>query len=887
MATTLDLGNLLVHLKADATGYDRVMRSVEMGTGRLLKRLKQTAVAVASGSLYAFGKFDSEMTKSLAIMKNVTTPIRREMEDLALTMSRQGIKSAHELARSYFYLASAGLDVKQSMSALGAVEKFAVAGAFDMATATTLAMDAQSALGLRAKDAMKNLESLTQVMDVLVGANTLANASTEQFSYALTAQAGAAMKAFGVTLEDGIATLAAYADQGIKAEHAGATFSRVLRLMTRGFQNNRSAWNSFGIDIYNAHGNLRRMEDVIGDLTEAMAKMGTEERTAALMMLGFQARSQQAILPLLGAEDRIKWYREEIEKMGGIMETVANKQLKSFASSMIRLKNQVVAVGIAIGRQLAPSLRDFANVFAENQSDMEWWASNVAVYVNAAVKMFSSFAVYMSKDWTNAFKFAFKTVIVSMKALGDVIYLIIKDVFAKIKRDIGDWVKDIPKAIYDAMSSNRAEEERFYKKIQEQIQKDAEAGVNVLSKSYDARKRLGMDSGKVLDDMGFEKYSVLYEGWVDNMTALIDAQRDVGKAGTEFAESHLKTLKQINEALKESNSLYSQSPYMRGLIRKTNAWVGDPFDINTIWGAPSGPKPEVGNRFEDVDEEMETARKGVSKMIKELQLEYNLLGKINEARERAMRYAEFEDKVRSKEAGYTVKEQQELLQAYGVELDKLIAGKRGPAAWSTRLKQWESDATNVYANVADVATSAFDSISTSLADMVMKGKADFRDLTKSILADILTIFVRAQIVAPLAGALGGLFGGASSPNLATQATGVHVAHSGGIVGQSTGRSRRHLPSSIFDFAPRLHKGLNTNEFPAVLERGETVIPAGGSVPSVAPSVIINNNTGIGMKQEKGGPKWNGREWVVGIVVEDLNSQGAIARTMQGLQGNGY
>jgi len=157
--------------------------------------------------------------------------MRKEMEATALEISKNGITSAKDLATSYFYLASAGLTAEQSVAALGAVEKFAVAGAFDMAEATDLATDAQSALGLTVNDAQANLKNMVRVTDVLVGANALANASTRQFSLSLTNQAAPAMKAFNVPLEEGIAVLAAYADQGIKAEEAGNMFSRMLRLM--------------------------------------------------------------------------------------------------------------------------------------------------------------------------------------------------------------------------------------------------------------------------------------------------------------------------------------------------------------------------------------------------------------------------------------------------------------------------------------------------------------------------------------------------------------------------------------------------------------------------------------------------------------------------------
>lgn len=46
-------------------------------------------------------------------------------------------------------------------------------------------------------------------------------------------------------------------------------------------------------------------------------------------------------------------------------------------------------------------------------------------------------------------------------------------------------------------------------------------------------------------------------------------------------------------------------------------------------------------------------------------------------------------------------------------------------------------------------------------------------------------------------------------------------HKGGIVGDYA--PKRNVPISLFDYAPRLHKGLNPDEFPAILQKGEEVI----------------------------------------------------------------
>ncbi len=134
---------------------------------------------------------------------------------------------------------------------------------------------------------------------------------------------------------------------------------------------------------------------------------------------------------------------------------------------------------------------------------------------------------------------------------------------------------------------------------------------------------------------------------------------------------------------------------------------------------------------------------------------------------------------------------------------------------------------------------------------------DFQNTLQSILSDITRAIVRTQILQPL---LGG--GGAGGGLLAG------IFHGGGTVG-SGGVSRSVSPLA-FAKAPRLHNGLGANEFPAILERGERVIPRGqtGGMAAAPVKVEVINNTGGQVRQETArGP--NG-ESVRRIVIEEVN-----------------
>ncbi len=119
---------------------------------------------------------------------------------------------------------------------------------------------------------------------------------------------------------------------------------------------------------------------------------------------------------------------------------------------------------------------------------------------------------------------------------------------------------------------------------------------------------------------------------------------------------------------------------------------------------------------------------------------------------------------------------------------------------------------------------------------------------------------------PGGGGGGGGSGGAA--NLSATNSMYTPMHSGGIVGR--------------DGSPiRLHNGLASDEYPVILQRGEAVIPKGGGVQP--PSVVINNNTGQAMKMQEEGPVFNGSDWVVTIIVDELTQGGLLRDTIRGLK----
>lgn len=146
-------------------------------------------------------------------------------------------------------------------------------------------------------------------------------------------------------------------------------------------------------------------------------------------------------------------------------------------------------------------------------------------------------------------------------------------------------------------------------------------------------------------------------------------------------------------------------------------------------------------------------------------------------------------------------------------------------------EDYAASAMNAAENVGNAFTNAMGGMEDALVNFVKNGKLDFSDLADSIISDIIRIQVRQNITGPLSSALSGggsgLFSWLGS-----------FFHGGGVVGQDAPSFMRPINPAVFMGAPRFHDGLASDEFPAILQKGETVIPKGGAAQGGTQKAVV-------------------------------------------------
>lgn len=308
-----------------------------------------------AGTVDEYAKFNLAMTQSTSVMDVTDKQVIRMKKNL-FELAEKGPQAPAELAKAYYYLASAGLSAEASIKALPAVQAFATAGAFDVERATSLALNAQSAMGMKSQDANENLRNLKRVTDVITKAAMISDATVEQMAASFTRQAGPALRAFGKTVEEGAAILAVYADQGDKGVTAGTHLSMVLRHLSEAAVKHRAEFEALGVGVFDANGNMRDMGKIAVDLGKKLGPMGDAMRTKTLLKMGFQAKLQQSLFPLMGMGEQYERFLKQIKGSEGTTENIQAKQMEAFTNQMLVMKNTIIMTAIEIGGLLAPSL---------------------------------------------------------------------------------------------------------------------------------------------------------------------------------------------------------------------------------------------------------------------------------------------------------------------------------------------------------------------------------------------------------------------------------------------------------------------------------------------------------------------------------------------------
>lgn len=192
------------------------------------------------------------------------------LSNLAKEMGASTAFSATECAEALNYLALAGYSTQEMADTLPTVLNLAAAGGIELASASDMVTDAMSALG------METAEDDTMVDQMAKMASTT-NISVAQLGEGILTIGATAKSIKGGTAELNTA-LGILANNGIKGAEGGTHLRNIILSLQNPTDQAAAKMQELGVSVYDSEGNMRSVNDILGDLNTSMKGMTSEDK---------------------------------------------------------------------------------------------------------------------------------------------------------------------------------------------------------------------------------------------------------------------------------------------------------------------------------------------------------------------------------------------------------------------------------------------------------------------------------------------------------------------------------------------------------------------------------------------------------------------------------
>ena len=162
------------------------------------------------------------------------------------------------------------------------------------------------------------------------------------------------------------------------------TIKSAMVKITKAMGDSSEQFESLGVSIQDADGNLRSAEDVFYDVVDALGEMepGTERDAAAMELLG---KSAQDLNPLINAgSDALKEYGKEAEQVGFILSTDQVKALGAVDDAYQTLQLTIDGVKRQVAADFAPAAQEAMELFASAVQRAGEWLEKSGLISNLA-----------------------------------------------------------------------------------------------------------------------------------------------------------------------------------------------------------------------------------------------------------------------------------------------------------------------------------------------------------------------------------------------------------------------------------------------------------------------------------------------------------------------
>ena len=327
--------------------------------GQKLLPVTAGVTALGTAAVSTAANFESSMSQvqaTMGITKDVMSTVNGEsvntmdtLSALAKKMGSETAFSASECAEALNYLALAGYDTQQMCDTLPTVLNLAAAGGIDLASASDMVTDAMSALGM-------GVDEAGTVVDQMAKTASTTNTSVAQLGEGILTIGATAKTVKGGTAELNTA-LGILANNGIKGAEGGTHLRNVILSLQNPTDKAAACMEQLGLDVYDSEGNMRSLNDILGDLNTSMDGMTAAEKSNIIGQIFNKTDLSSVNALLANTGDTWDDLQQSIIDSGGAAQQMADTQLDNLQGQITILKSALEGLAISFGELLMPAIK--------------------------------------------------------------------------------------------------------------------------------------------------------------------------------------------------------------------------------------------------------------------------------------------------------------------------------------------------------------------------------------------------------------------------------------------------------------------------------------------------------------------------------------------------
>lgn len=324
--------------------------AVAMGTiaGNVITQMTGGLKNMAASVVSTGAAFEQQMARVGALTQATSSEFTM-LAETARTLGATTVFSASEVADGMGFLAMAGFNTNEIVSAMPGLLAQAAAGQIDLGRASDITSNVLSGFNIAASESGR-------VADVLTRASISSNTTIESLGDSMKFVAPVAAS-LGLSMEELAAATGIMGDAGIQGSLAGTALRASLLALATPSSTQAALMRDLNFELERSDGSTKSLAEIVQSLETSTRNMTDAQRTATLgLLVGNEAASGFTALIARGSGE-LRAFTEELENAGGTAERVAGQQMNTFSGTIKLLESALDDLSITLFSTFDTELR--------------------------------------------------------------------------------------------------------------------------------------------------------------------------------------------------------------------------------------------------------------------------------------------------------------------------------------------------------------------------------------------------------------------------------------------------------------------------------------------------------------------------------------------------